>query len=93
MVSSERMGRGGGVMENEEDYLQTELSSLGIECKRRNEFNDKKELEALATAIKEVYFQDYKTAYDKDDNNYDNNQREIVDNKSHFMIWGRELVK
>jgi hypothetical protein len=47
-----------------ENYWQSELSSLGIECKRKNEFNDEEELRALATAIKEVYFQDYKTAYD-----------------------------
>ena len=78
-------------MENEETYLQSELSSLGIECKRMNEFNDKEELEALATAIKEVYFQDYKTAYVDDGDN--NSQREIIGKKSHFMIWGRELVK
>jgi hypothetical protein len=56
-------------MENKETYLQSELSSLGIECKRMNEFNDKEELEALANTIKEVYFQDYKTAYDDIDNN------------------------
>jgi hypothetical protein len=45
---------GGG----EVNYLQTELSSLGIECKKRDEFNDKEELEALATSLKEAYFQD-----------------------------------
>jgi hypothetical protein len=39
-----------------------------------NELNDKGELEALATAIKEVYFQDYKTAY--------SSNREI--DESHF---------
>lgn len=50
--------------ENEQDYWQNELSSLGIECKRKNEFNDNEELETLAIAIKQVYFQDYKTAYD-----------------------------
>ncbi len=45
--------------EFEESYnLQSELCSLGIECKCLNEFNDKDELKALATAIKEVYFQD-----------------------------------
>ena len=49
--------------EKNENYWQNELSSLSIEPKRKNELNDKKELEALATAIKEVYFQDYKTAY------------------------------
>jgi hypothetical protein len=48
---------------DEANYLQTELSSLGIECKQKNELNDNEELQALTTAIKEVYFQDYKTAY------------------------------
>ena len=57
------------------NYLQCELSSLGIECKRTNELNDKGELEALATIIKEAYFQDYKTAYDAGS---------IVIDKSHF---------
>lgn len=52
------------VIEDEESYLLNELSSLGVYCKRRNEFNDKEELEALVIALKEVYFQDYKTAYD-----------------------------
>ncbi len=56
-------------------YLQTELSSLAIECKRTNELNDKQELEALATAIKDVYYQDYKTAY---------NLSGIEIDKSHF---------
>ena len=50
--------------ENEKSYWQNELSSLVIQYKRKNEFNDNKELETLATAIKEVYFQDYKTACD-----------------------------
>lgn len=58
-----------------EKYLQSELGTLGIECKRKNEFNDKEELEALATAVKEVYFQDYKTAY---------NDSHIEIDKSHF---------
>lgn len=39
-----------------ENYWENELSSLGIEKKRKNELNDKKELEALAAAIKKVYF-------------------------------------
>jgi hypothetical protein len=58
------------------DYFQDELSSLAIECKRPNEFNDKEELQALTTAIKEVYFQDYKTAYN------DTSDTEI--DQSHF---------
>lgn len=49
--------------EEEADNPQKELNSLGIECKRKNELNDNKELQQLATAIKEFYFQDYKTAY------------------------------
>ncbi len=94
MRQAERMATttGGNEIEFEQaNYLQKELSSLGIECKRRNEFNDKDELEALATAIKEVYFQDYKTAYDHDGIDYD--QSEAVEKKSDFMIWGRELVE
>lgn len=55
-----------------EMYWKNELSSLGIECKRKNEFNDNEELETLAIAIKEVYFQCYKTAYD-------NSNTEIID--------------
>ncbi len=47
----------------EKEYWQNELKSLGIEPKRQNELNDKAELQALAETIKQVYFQDYKTAY------------------------------
>ena len=61
----------------EKTVCKSEPSSLGVDCKRKNELNDKEELEALATAIKEVYFQDYKTAYDDDDIH-----KEI--DKSHF---------
>jgi hypothetical protein len=68
----------GADREQEENCLQVELDSLGIDCKRKNELNDKEELEALATAIKEVYFQDYKTAYD------DNNDIHKEFDKSHF---------
>ena len=59
----------------DKNKLQAELNSLGIQCKRINELNDKKELQTLATAIKDVYFQDYKTAYN-------DSQGEI--DKSHF---------
>jgi hypothetical protein len=53
-------------LSDKKGYWQNELKSLGIEPRRQNELNDKKELEALAMALKEVYFQDYKTAYDSD---------------------------
>ena len=35
-----------------EKYLQGELSSLAIECRRKKEFNDNEGLEVLATATK-----------------------------------------
>jgi hypothetical protein len=53
--------------------------SRKIKCKGRNAFNDRDELEALATAIKEVCFQDYRTAYSHDE---DDSHIEI--DKSHF---------
>jgi hypothetical protein len=51
------------------DFWENELKSLGIEPKRENELNDKAELEALAEIIKQVYYQDYKTAYSDINNN------------------------
>ena len=48
---------------DKKEYWQNELKSLGIEPRRQNELNDKEELQALAEIIKQVYFQDYKTAY------------------------------
>jgi hypothetical protein len=55
------------------EYWQNELKSLGIEPRRQNELNDKEELQALAEIIKEVYFQDYKTAYSSSNANGNNN--------------------
>jgi len=43
-------------------YWQHELESLDLEPKRKNELNDKEELESLAENIKQAYYQDYKTA-------------------------------
>ena len=51
------------------EYWQNELESLGIEPRRPNDLNDKAELEALAEIIKQVYYQDYKTAYSDINNN------------------------
>ncbi len=48
---------------DKQDYWLSELESLGIEPKRKNELNDREELQALAENIKEVYYQDYKTIY------------------------------
>jgi hypothetical protein len=39
-----------------ENYWQNEISSRNIQPKQKNELNDKKGLEGLATAIKEFIF-------------------------------------
>jgi hypothetical protein len=54
---------------DKKDYWENELKSLGIEPRKQNELNDKEELQALAEIIKEVYYQDYKTAYGSSNNN------------------------
>ena len=59
---------------DKKDYWQNELKSLGIEPWRQNELNDKEGLEALAEIIKEVYYQDYKTAYS---NQGEDNKEEV----------------
>jgi hypothetical protein len=41
----------------------SELMSLAIELREKNELNDVVELEALANNMKQVNYQDYKTAY------------------------------
>jgi hypothetical protein len=52
--------------QHKKSYWQNELKSLGIDSKRKNEFNDREELESLADNIKQVYYQDYKIAYSTD---------------------------
>ncbi len=58
---------------HEKEYWRNELESLGIKSKRQSELNDDNELEALAEIIKQVYYQDYKTAYSDINNHYNNN--------------------
>ena len=60
---------------DKKEYWQNELKSLGIEPRRQNELNDKEELQALAEIIKEVYYQDYKTAYSS--NQGEDNKEEV----------------
>ena len=43
--------------------LNKELKSLGIDPKRKNELNNKEELETLVDNVKQSMYQDYKTAY------------------------------
>jgi soluble P-type ATPase len=47
-------------------YWSNELESLGIELKRMNDLNDRKELEALADNLKQAYYQNYKSAYNNE---------------------------
>jgi hypothetical protein len=54
---------------DKKDFWENELKSLGIEPQRPNDLNDKSELEALAEILKQVYYQDYKTAYGESSNN------------------------
>ncbi len=54
---------------DKKDFWENELKSLGIEPRRPNDLNDKSELEALAEMIKQVYYQDYKTAYSESSSN------------------------
>ena len=44
-------------------YWLNDLRSLGIEPTRSCELNDQNELENLANNVKDSMFQDYKTAY------------------------------
>lgn len=49
-----------------ESYWGAELESLGIKAKWKNQLNDVAELAALTENIKQTYYQDYKSTYDKD---------------------------
>jgi hypothetical protein len=54
---------------DKKDSWKNELKSLGVEPRRQNELNDKEELQALEEIIKQVYYQDHKTAYDTNNSN------------------------
>ncbi len=47
-----------------EGYWSSELKSLGIYPKRKNELNDSKEMRDLVENVKQVLLQEYRTAYD-----------------------------
>jgi hypothetical protein len=68
-IAKEALKKEEEYLSGKKEYWQNELKSLGIEPKRRNDLNDKSELEALAEIIKAVYYQDYKTAYSNNSNN------------------------
>ena len=50
-------------LEERNGYWENELSSLGINPKHKNELNTKDELQALADNLKQVYYQNFKLAY------------------------------
>ena len=64
-------------LHDKKDFWENELKSLGIEPRRQNDLNDKTELEALAEMIKQVYYQDYKTAYAESSSSNNNNHLDI----------------
>lgn len=49
-------------LKDKKGYLEADLRSLGIEPKKKNELNDKEELQTLADNLKDSMYQDYKTA-------------------------------
>ena len=60
-------------------YWRNELDSLGIEPKRKKEeLNDEEELENLADNIKQAMFQDYKVAYSKKGDAYQEEAKSTV---------------
>jgi hypothetical protein len=62
--------RSSKVLENDHtddrEYLKNELKSLGVEPKRKNQLNDKEELQNLSDNLKQAMFQDYKVAYSEE---------------------------
>jgi len=48
---------------NSIDQWLSELQSLGVSAKRKNEMNDKKELQDLTENIKQRMYNEYKAAY------------------------------
>jgi hypothetical protein len=66
IVMSSNIGISEEEQKHKKSYWQNELKSLGIDSKRKNEFNDREELESLADNIKRLYYRDYKTAYSTD---------------------------
>ena len=48
---------------NSIDQWLSELQSLGVSPKRKNDMNDKKELQDLSENIKQKLYKEYKAAY------------------------------
>jgi hypothetical protein len=50
--------------EQDEGYWFSELDSLGIHAKRKNDLNDRKEIEDLVENVKQTMLQEYRSAYE-----------------------------
>lgn len=48
---------------DKEGYWFNELDSLGIQAKRTNELNDRKEMKDLVENVKQVMLREYRRAY------------------------------
>lgn len=60
---------------DKQGYWNGELRSLGIDPKKKNDLNDNKELKDLTDNVKQTMYQDYKTAYSKDNSAEDPDSR------------------
>jgi rubrerythrin len=63
---------------DDKEYLKNELESLGVEPKRKNQLNDKEELQNLSDNIKQAMFQDYKVAYSEQGDVYKEEAKSTV---------------
>ena len=54
-----------GDQEAKKGFWENELDSLGVKPRRKNELNDRQELEALADNIKQAYYQNFKLVYNE----------------------------
>lgn len=72
-----RQGEDDRVKEKDEE-LFSDLRSLGVEPRRKNDLNNTEELEKLVDNIKQSMFQDYKTAYSDKGKKYEQEARATV---------------
>ncbi|HEV8387188.1 MAG TPA: hypothetical protein VGQ03_06160 [Nitrososphaera sp.] len=54
-----------GEQEDRKGFWENELDSLGVKSRRKNDLNDRQELEALADNIKQAYYQNFKLVYNE----------------------------
>jgi len=69
--STKKMGK--------KSYLEADLRLLGIEPIRKNELDDKDELQNLIDNVKDSMYQDYKTAYSKKSDQFKDVAKSTVD--------------